>query len=159
MERHHKRSRRMAGINLVSMMDIFTILVFFLLVNSSNGEVLPTLKSIVLPESVAEEKPRENVVVMVTGSEILLQGRVVAGVAKLLREESEISTGLEAALDDLHRHDQRDTAKDSPDRREVTIMGDKAIPYGLLKKIMTTCSRAGYGRISLAVLQREPGKG
>jgi biopolymer transport protein TolR len=159
MDRHHKRSGRMAGINLVSMMDIFTILVFFLLVNSSDGEVLPTLKSIELPESVAQEKPRENVVVMVTESEILVQGRVVATVEALRKQETEISTGLEAALNDLHHDTMHGTAIDAPDGREVTIMGDKAIPYALLKKIMTSCSRAGYGRISLAVIQREPAKG
>ena len=51
MERHHKRHKGGAGINLVSMMDIFTILVFFLLVNSSEVEVLPNAKEFVLPDS------------------------------------------------------------------------------------------------------------
>ena len=68
MERHHKRTKRSgSGLNLVSMMDIFTILVFFLLVSSGETEVLPNPKDIQLPESAALERARETVVVMVTG--------------------------------------------------------------------------------------------
>ena len=68
MERHHKRMKRSgSGLNLVSMMDIFTILVFFLLVSSGETEVLPNPKDIQLPESMALERARETVVVMVTG--------------------------------------------------------------------------------------------
>ena len=37
---------------------------------------------------------------------------------------------------------------------EVTIMGGKDIPYQLLKRVMASCTEAGYGRISLAVLQK-----
>jgi len=36
----------------------------------------------------------------------------------------------------------------------VTIMGDKEIPYSLLKKVMATCTSADYGKISLAVMQK-----
>jgi biopolymer transport protein TolR len=150
MERHHKRGRRMPGINLVSMMDIFTILVFFLLVNSSDGEVLPALKSVRLPESV---------VITVSGTDVSVQGRVVTGVAQLLREPAEISAGLEAALEDQNRRAAADKQVVPPGGREATIMGDKTIPYRVLKKIMATCTRAGYGRISLAVMQRQPEEG
>ena len=65
MERHHKRHKRSTALNLVSLMDIFTILVFFLLVNSSEVQTLPNAKDLVLPESVAEERARETVVVLV----------------------------------------------------------------------------------------------
>ena len=159
MERHHKRSGRMAGINLVSMMDIFTILVFFLLVNSSDGEVLPAIKSVRLPESVAEARPRETVVITVSGTDVLVQGEVVARVARLLEESAEISAALKAALEDRNRRDAADTPVEPPGGREATIMGDRTIPYRVLKKIMATCTRAGYGRISLAVMQRQPGDG
>jgi biopolymer transport protein ExbD len=40
-------------------------------------------------------------------------------------------------------------------KREVTIMGDKTTPYAILKKIMFTCSEADYGKVSLAVVERE----
>jgi len=154
MERHHKRAGKGSAINLVSLMDIFTILVFFLLVNSSDGEVLPTLKSVELPESVAEERPRETVVVMVTARDILVQGKVVADVAALLAERGDTSAPLRQALVDQHERLLRKDETGDPVRHEATIMGDREIPYRLLKKVMATCTAAGYGRISLAVLQK-----
>jgi biopolymer transport protein TolR len=159
MERHHKRHRGMSGINLVSMMDIFTILVFFLLVNSSDGEVLPALKSVRLPESIAVAKPRETVVITVSDTEVRVQGEVVDRVARLLGNPAEVSGGLQAALEAQSRQAGTETPVGLPAGREATIMGDKTIPYAVLKKIMATCTRAGYGRISLAVMQRQPGEG
>jgi biopolymer transport protein ExbD len=159
MERHHKRGRRMAGINLVSMMDIFTILVFFLLVNSSDGEVLPALKSVRLPESVAEARPRDTVVITVSATEVRMQGEVVDRVTQLLREPAQISAGLKAALEQHNRRAAADGLAVPAGGREATIMGDKSIPYRVLKKLMATCTQAGYGRISLAVMQRQPDQG
>ena len=70
-----KRASATVTLNLVSLMDIFTILVFFLLVNSAQVEVLPNAKDLQLPESIAEQKARENVVIMVTADQILVQGQ------------------------------------------------------------------------------------
>jgi biopolymer transport protein ExbD len=154
MERHHQRTGGRSAINLVSLMDIFTILVFFLLVNSSDGEVLPTLKSVELPESIAEEKPRETVVVMVTGEDILVHGKIVASVKQLLQQPESTSPQLRQALDEINSRALRASAHNDISRREATIMGDREIPYRLLKKVMATCTEAGFGRISLAVLQK-----
>ena len=63
--------------NLTSLMDVFTILVFFLLVNSATTEVLETPKQITLPASVVEEKPRETVVIFVSPTEVTVQGEPV----------------------------------------------------------------------------------
>ena len=154
MERHHRRARRATGLNLVSLMDIFTILVFFLLVSSGDGEVLPTTRSVQLPESLAEQRPRQNVVVMVTDTDILLQGRKVLTVDAALQEKG---LNLRPLLEALHRLEARRLRRASGEgreRREVTIMGNRDIPYRLLKKVMATCTEAGFGRVSLAVLQK-----
>jgi len=154
MERHHKRAGRSGGINLVSLMDIFTILVFFLLVNSSDGEVLPTQKSVTLPESVAEDAPRLALVVLINDSDIMINGKVITSVAAVLDTNSDaanrLSTVLRSEIEALNRH----TANGQPARQEVTIMGDRDIPYRLLKRVMASCTEAGFSRISLAVLQR-----
>jgi biopolymer transport protein ExbD len=155
MERHHKRHKGGAAINLVSMMDIFTILVFFLLVNSSEVEVLPSAKDIVLPDSTAEEKARESVVVLLTDTQVLVQGRPVAELAAINASESLIIPGLKAALESqTGRAILANEGDDAIADREVTIMGDRDIPYSLLKKVMATCTAADYGRLSLAVLQK-----
>ncbi len=154
MERHHKRSKATPGFNLVSLMDIFTILVFFLLVNSGEGEVLPSTKNVQLPESVSEQKPRQNIVVMVTDSDILVQGNRVARVDEIPDNGKLTIEALKTALEMQNRHRLIKTASATTVAPEVTIMGNKAIPYQLLKKVMATCTEAGFGKISLAVLQK-----
>lgn len=154
MQRHHQRNKRGIALNLVSLMDIFTILVFFLLVNSSDVEVLPNAKDLKMPESIAEQKPRETVVVMVTSDVILVQGKPVAKVADVMNAKSTVIKPLQAALKaQTDRVLQRSLVANIEDR-EVTIMGDKSVPYALLKRVMATCSKADYGRISLAVMQK-----
>ncbi len=155
MRRHHARNRTTA-LQLVSLMDIFTILVFFLLVNSSDVQVLPNTKDIQMPESIAEQKPRETVVVLVTEHAILVQGTPVATIEQVMESDGIIIPALRVALSNQNqRFLSQDLAADI-EKREVTIMGDKEIPYSLLKKVMATCTQADYGRISLAVMQRAP---
>lgn len=154
MEKRHNRARRsVQQLNLVSLMDIFTILVFFLLVNSSDVEVLPKSSDVQLPQSIAEEKPEVNVVVLVGEDEILVQGEPVATVGEVLVTAGNEIPALRAALLAQNERELGAAAEDGADR-EVTIMGDKDIPYRLLKKVMATCTSADYGRISLAVLQK-----
>lgn len=154
MERHHKRNKGTPAFNLVSLMDIFTILVFFLLVNSGEGEVLPSTKNVDLPESIAEQKPRENVVVVITERDILVQGTRVTTIDEL---KNSGTLRIEALKQALEQQSQRRVLVDPKGKAlppEVTIMGSKDIPYQLLKKVMASCTEAGYGKISLAVLQK-----
>jgi biopolymer transport protein ExbD len=153
MERQHVRHGRGMALNLVSLMDIFTILVFFLLVNASDGEILPTHKSVELPESISEQQPRVTVTVMVNEDNILLHGQVIASVANLMKEQGNYSKVLQAALIE-QAGDALSVGGDPAERREATIMGDKDIPFRLLKKVMASCTQAGFNRISLAVLQK-----
>jgi len=154
MDRHHARHKKVVGLNLVSLMDIFTILVFFLLVNSSDVEVLPNAKDVQLPESIAETKARESVVILVTDSEILVQGRVVGRVEEVLASDELIIPGLRAELVAQAGRSLISSEEDETLGREATIMGDREIPYHLLKRVMATCTDADYGRLSLAVLQK-----
>lgn len=154
MERHHKRHNRKAGLNLVSLMDIFTILVFFLLVNSSDVEVLPNAKDVQLPESIAEAKARETVVVLVTDAQLLVQGEVVANVADVMASDDLVIPSLRVALENQSQRVLRDADSAADETREVTIMGDKEIPYRLLKRVMATCTEANYTQLSLAVMQK-----
>ena len=155
MKRHHARKKG-GALNMVSLMDIFTILVFFLLVSSTTAQDLPNAKDIKLPESIADKLPKENVVVMVSASDILVQGQKVASVARVMASSKNVIPGLQTAL--RNQAARRITALKSKDGKPinhpVTIMGDKSIPYKLLKKIMFTCTKESYGKISLAVSRK-----
>lgn len=160
MERHHKRSKAKAALNMVSLMDIFTILVFFLLVSSATVQDLPNSKDIKLPESTADKLPKETVVIMVSKSDILVQGRKVAAISEVNRNGSPEIASLKKELTRLAK---RVVLKKTPDGkpipRQVTIMGDKLIPYEVLKKIMYTCTKSSYTNISLAVMRKSDEKG
>jgi len=158
MEKHHKRNKGAGMLNLVSLMDIFTILVFFLLVNSSEVETLPNAKDLQLPESIAEEKAKESVVILIGETDIIVQGKPVVKVDAVMAKQGNDIPELREAL--LSQNDRvlRRAARDDIAGREVTIMGDKDIPYRLLKKVMATCTASDYGRISLAVLQKSSDK-
>ncbi len=154
MERHHRRARRTAGLHLISLMDIFTILVFFLLVNSSDVQDVPNRKAIELPTSIADQKPRETLVVMVTGRDIIVQGHSVASVAEVEKNKALVIEPLRQALLEQAGNRLTHRPKAGQDQGEVTIMGDKSIPYDLLKRVMATCTKAGFGQVSLAVLEK-----
>ncbi len=154
MDKRHQRNRATTGLNLVSLMDIFTILVFFLLVSSSEVESLPNAKDLQLPESIAEQKAEETVVVMITERDILVQGAPVASIADVVAQEGNVIEALKQALISQNDRVLRKAANADITQREVTIMGDREIPYRLLKKVMATCTSADYGQISLAVLQK-----
>jgi biopolymer transport protein ExbD len=154
MARHHERSRP-ASLSLVSLMDIFTILVFFLLVNSAEIQTLEPPKSLSLPESVAQDRPRETVIVLVTKDTVFVQAEPVVSVADVDRADGVIIAPLRRALkaqDD--RALMRASATD-PSAREITILGDRDVPYRVLKKVMATCTEADFGKLSLAVMQKE----
>ena len=150
----HQKKTKVAGLNLVSLMDIFTILVFFLLINSGNVEVLETDDSLDLPSSNSERAPEETLVVLVNRGAIVVGGRPVAELNTLeLTNNGEI-----VALSEELQHQRASRKTNLTEREEqdgfaVTIMGDKDTPYWLLKRIIQTCSAANYRDIALAVNQ------
>ena len=154
MKRMSRSKKKSPGLNLVSLMDIFTILVFFLLVNSSSTEVMEPPKQISLPDSVVEKKPRETVVVLVTSDSILIMGVPVITTEEALALKTSVIPAVQAELV-LQRENVIGTStKIVSESKEVTVLADKTVPFKLLKKVMSSCTAAGYGKISLAVIQK-----
>jgi biopolymer transport protein ExbD len=147
------RNKTMVDMNLVSLIDVFTILIFFLLSNSGGVETLPSPKAVRLPESMAETTPRETVVVVVSDSEILVDGRKIANVAEALGTEGDMIDPLKTELD-IQSNRQVIRKENEAQSKRLTIMGDKDIPYRLLRKIMFTSARANFSDVSFAVRQR-----
>jgi biopolymer transport protein ExbD len=147
---------RPTQISLTSLMDVFTILVFFLLVNSANTEVLETPKRITLPASVVEEKPRETVVIFVSPTEVTVQGESVALVEDILAAEGQNIAGISERLEQVSRNVIGLKTRAVAANQEVTLLVDRSVPFRVVKKVMSTCTSQGYGRISLAVLQKAP---
>lgn len=156
-----RRIRRMSrakkhntSLNLTSLMDVFTILVFFLLVNQSATEILQTPKDIVLPDSIVESKPRQTVIIFVSDEEVTVQGEFVASIAEVLELEGESIAPMQERLERLKENVIGLNTQAVAESREVTILANKTIPFKVLKKLMTTCTNSGYTKISLAVNQK-----
>jgi biopolymer transport protein ExbD len=154
MRRMGRNKRKITGLNLTSLMDVFTILVFFLLFHASGGDVMEAPKQIKLPDSVVETKPRETVVIMVSPEVVLVQGEAVINTPELLDNRIETVSEITERLKQLERNIIGISTKTVVESKEVTILADKTIPFRALKKIMSTCTGSGYGRISLAVIQK-----
>lgn len=153
MERQHARNKKVP-FNVVSLMDIFTILVFFLLVNTNEITPLPNPKGIEMPESISEVTPQESVVVMLSNEAVRLQGVDVITIDELMKEDSiQVSLFVEK-LKQLANEVEPESEEDP--EREVTIMGDKEVPYKVLDRVMRLCAtHAGFSKISLSVIQKE----
>jgi biopolymer transport protein ExbD len=149
-----RNKRKVTGLNLTSLMDVFTILVFFLLFHASSSEVMEAPKQIKLPDSVVETKPRETVVIMVSPEVVLVQGEAVVSTTEVLENRIETVIEITERLKQLERNIIGISTKAIVESKEVTILADKTIPFRALKKIMSTCTGSGYGRISLAVIQK-----
>lgn len=159
MERHHKRHRGAATLNLTSLMDIFTILVFFLLVNASNNQQLPDNEDIELPESSAQELPEEVLTIQVSNREIIVQNRKIANVEDVLTSEEDVIPALVEELEYRASRTIPTLNAEGEAQREVMILGDRKIPYKLLQRIMLSCNQTEYTRISFAVLRKAEEEG
>jgi biopolymer transport protein TolR len=156
IKKHRQRGHHGSHMALVPFIDMLTMLVVFLLLHSSEVEILPNTKNITIPQSIAEIKPRETVVVMVTTEDLLVNGRVIAKIAELQGNTSQlIIEPLRLALKEQTDSSLQTAAQDDLADREVTIMGDKGTPFAVLKRVMATATAADYGKVSLAVIQRE----
>ena len=153
-----RASRRRAGssldMNLVALIDIFTILIFFLLAQVGPIETLPSPKAVQLPLSSADKEPKPAVVLVVSDSEILVEGRKVADLATVANQPGDLIATLKAELD---QQSQRVAvrAENKKATNAITIMSDKDVPYAVLRKVMVTCASANFGDVSFALRRRE----
>jgi biopolymer transport protein TolR len=148
-----RRQERREGVtlNLVSMIDVFTTLVFFLLITSTSVQTMRSPRELALPNSISTLSPTDAAVLMITPSEIQLQGRPVMTVEAAMSNQDLLLAPLQAELTRISLLNIEGRASDATTRGEINIMADRAVPYALLKKIMATCGEAKFARISLSV--------
>jgi biopolymer transport protein ExbD len=156
--RNHQLKKKHVAINLVAMIDMLTVLVFFLLVYSTEQvTVVPDRKEVQLPESISETHIDNTVVVIVGETELVVHGRAIARIDEIIAADEVVIPALQAELEEDATGMVLLAALPEEERiaaRKVTIMADKELPYLLLRKVMATSTAAGYGQLSLAVLQK-----
>lgn len=160
----NRLSARRAGgtvstfLTLTSLVDLFTNLVLFLLYNfSAEGSSIPSAERLKLPESLSQQRPRTTVTVMVTQSDIFLEGKRITDTTAVMETDELLIPDLKKELDFEAKRGKYFTSL-TPDKTfdgRITILGDKHIPFRLLEKVMFTCSQAEFGQIDLGVLHKE----
>src|SRR5262249_33891523 len=152
---HKRRERFDAHLNLIPLIDILSVMVAFLLVYSTDVEVLQNPNGVVIPQSRTDVRPKQSVVVMITKDSVLVQGETVATLAEVNDPHTQLVEPLRQVLQrpiaglDAAARDEALAAS------EVTVMCDKARRCEGLSKVLGTCTGAAYGKIALAVLQKE----
>ena len=154
IKRMGRNRLKISKMNLTSLMDVFTILVFFLLVNSGSVEVLDAPKEVSLPESRIESKPRETVVIFISPTEVLVQGKLVAMVDEIIEDKESVLDPIAARLAELKESVIGTSTQVVSSSQEVTILADKSVPFIVIKTIMSTCTGEGFENVSLAVTQK-----
>ncbi len=155
-KRAHRKARNTTAMdmNLVALIDVFTILIFFLLSSAAGVETLVSPKAVNLPLAMAEKAPKQTVLLVVAGDDIIVDGRRVASVKEVMAAPDDTIAALKAELDVLATR-VAVRAENKADQQAVTIMADKQMPYALLRKVMTTCARANFADVSFAVRRRD----
>ena len=154
IKRMSRNRLKITRMNLTSLMDVFTILVFFLLVNSGSVEVVEAPKDVKLPESRVESKPRETVVISISAEEVLVQGKLVAFVEDIINNKENAIEPINARLAELKESVIGINTQTVAASQEVTILADRSVPFTVVKTVMSTCTAEGYENVSLAVIQK-----
>jgi biopolymer transport protein ExbD len=150
MARHHGRHKMVATLNLTSLMDIFTILLIFLLVNNNNAAKLPEDQDIQLPESTAQELPNDVLIIQVSATNVIIDGRKIADTQAVKVQEERT---VDALVEELKFRASRALAINPEDEREVMIQADRDVPYAVIKKLMRSCMETPYTKVAFAVLK------
>jgi biopolymer transport protein ExbD len=140
------------GMMLTSLMDIFIVLVLYLLVNQGTGVELDPPEHVVLPISGVDTAPRQSVVIVLSDRDVRVQGQSVVLMADVVASDELEIAPIRQAIERIkaEAEQRRDQAGM---HTEVTIVADQTVPFKVLKKVMLSSSNAGYGKISFAVNQ------
>ncbi len=156
MEARTRARAPITSINMVSLLDIFTILLLFLLVQAGDPEeALPVFERLQLPFSESQVSPKRHLVVAIEQDRIMVEGKQVALVSEVMASPDNLIPGLAEELKGYVKQAAEGRTGTEKFSGNVTIMGDRAIPFSVLKKVMVTCASQHFGNVSLAVQQRE----
>ena len=151
-----RKHREDAELNLIPLIDIMSVLVAFLLVYSADVEVVQNSKGVEVPMSTAQTLPKQSVLVMITVDSLFVQGELVATTADVRDQKAlQIDALKEVLSRPMSSAGTPAEQQAALSTREITVLADKSLPYEVVRKVMGTCTSAAYGKLSLAVLEKQ----
>lgn len=154
-QRRHARQRhkkqQVTQLSLTSLMDIFTILVFFLLISAQNPIQMPSLKDLTLPTSSTSDSINRSMTLVIAKNEIRVNDQVV-----MRFDPNATNQDFQALAQVLaeQRLVQKPTQTlNGVAQYQIVIMADQKLPYSFLRQVMRACSEQQFGEVSFAVLR------
>jgi biopolymer transport protein TolR len=144
-----------AELNLIPLIDVMSVMVAFLLIYTADVEIVQNSKGVEIPQSTADVRPQQSVIVMLTKEHLFVQGERVSSIAEVRNTEASLVEPLRRVLDRPLLGADPALMDVDPAAREITVLADKSLPFDVVRKVMATCTASAYGSISLAVLQKE----
>jgi biopolymer transport protein ExbD len=159
---HHKRHAAIADLLITPLVDMFVIIVLFLIANfSATGEIMSMSRDVQLP-SASHVKDLEVVpVIMIARDQNTREVKIIVEGQPILENASDLERAdymnipaLEDKLRELKKNFE--AIHSNSDKQEfngdVNIQADKQVPFKVIKRVMFSCAAAGYGNINFAVL-------
>ena len=146
-------AKKTAALHLVSLMDIFTILVFFLLMNSGDSQEIESAKFITLPDSSANSSFSNELLITVGTEFISIDDVEIVSLAKVQQAKGKAVAEISDVLKKNSEENSEMNEFEKKNGRSVTILGDQNVPYEILRSVMASCSQENYRDIALAVNQ------
>lgn len=154
----YARPKPRAELTLTSLLDMFTILLVFLLKSfSADGQMVTDTKDLTLPESTSLKPPRSAPIIAVTKEWIMLDDKPLVKVADLTADSELLIQPLQASLQQSRSFSEQLGQIDTRVgfNGTVDIMGDREASFAVIKRVMFTCGQVGFNNMMLAVYQKE----
>ena len=154
--KRHNTNPGEVKVNLTSMMDMFTIILVFLIINySTEGSMIHPSDFLTLPHSTTEQSPEVALDLVISKEWVMVNENPIEKVSNILAQEGLIIKSLQEKLAVYSREAKRmEETFGTKFSGKVTIQGDKDIPYRLLVKVMATCGRSDYPNMRLVVYKK-----
>jgi len=134
---------------LTSLIDVMTILLIFLIKSFSvEGSLVTPSKDLELPLSSAKETPEAVMAIEITKSSIVIDGAVIAQIEHFAGNDTMVIPALKEWMDGRAGN----VTSNGP--REVMIQSDRNVEFNVVKRVLYTCSQAGYENFSILVQEQ-----
>ena len=101
-------------------------------------------------ESTAQELPNDVLIIQVSATNVIIDGRKIADTQAVKVQEERT---VDALVEELKFRASRALAVNPEDEREVMIQADRDVPYAVIKKLMRSCMETPYTKVAFAVLK------
>lgn len=163
---HGGRKATFASLQLTPMIDMFIVVLIFLLMNFSGDVILFVTRDVKLPFAEIVEKLEKAPVIAISfpaddpnGGVITLDGSEVSTAREIKDDESpDWKIAKLTAQLEKKQHDWKLTNPTTPFPGIIIVQSDQQIDFKIIKKVMYSCGLAGYVNIHFAVTEKVGGK-